>query len=309
MSTILEHNKTKVMPAMAAGDLADLLGAVNEVTSRLEESHRELQAQVARLTVDLTQANHQLERARRLAALGEMAAGIAHEIRNPLGPVRLYAGMLAEDLAQISPKHAELAGRITAASRVMEGIVSDVLTFARELKPRYSRISLKELVESALDECQDAPILRQLHIVRAFSGDCVIDGDSALLRQAVVNIIRNAMEAMADHPLPGVIHELTVTGKVRGQRGTPRAILTFSDTGPGISAEVEARMFNPFYTTRNTGTGLGLAIVHRIVDAHQGSVRVKPTTAKQRGATIELSLPVMSAGSREDVAVVSNTNS
>jgi signal transduction histidine kinase len=275
-------------PERSHADLADLLATFNEATSRLEDSHNDLKAQVARLTIDLTQANHQLERARRLAALGEMAAGIAHEIRNPLGPVKLYADMLAQDLRDISPKHAELSARILTASRVMEGIVSDVLTFARELAPRLSPTDAAALCEGALEECchSGVSLCRSLRITRSFAPDCEIDADPALLRQAIVNIIRNALEAMADHPTTGQPHELTIA--VSPAPGRLR--IAISDTGPGVSPEVEARMFNPFYTTRNTGTGLGLAIVHRIVDAHKGTVRIRRDHAV-RGATFELDLP------------------
>jgi signal transduction histidine kinase len=282
---------TQGNPVIAAGDLADLLCAVNEATARLEDSHQQLQAQVARLTLDLTQTQQQLERARRLAALGEMAAGIAHEIRNPLGPVRLYAGMLSEDLATISPPHAALAKKITAASRVMEGIVSDVLTFARELRPRWAVVSLDDVCDGALAECSLAGVGCGVQITRAYQQDTEVEADPALLRQALVNVMRNAMEAMAECPAPLDGHKLHV--EISPTPGEPRRLAVLvSDTGPGVTPEVEARMFNPFYTTRNTGTGLGLAIVHRIIDAHQGCVRVRREREKIGGATFEIQIPV-----------------
>lgn len=293
-------------------DLSHLLAAVQDVTGRLESSHTQLLARVDALTRDLTEANAQLERSRRLAALGEMAAGIAHEIRNPLGCVRLYASMLSQDLSD-RPAQAAIAGKITNAARTMEGIVADVLTFSREFQLRSQAVNASDLLDLALEQCchDGVPGWKGVAIDRrdhAAGGEpVVLEADQSLLTQAVANIVRNAFEAMADSPAqPDRPHRLSLDASVRQvPDGAGRLIrfasLTIGDTGPGVTDEIVARMFNPFFTTRHTGTGLGLAIVHRIADAHGGHVRVF-NNADGPGASVELVIPLHAA---DNAAVMS----
>src|SRR5690606_17045805 len=130
-------------------DLADLMAAFNTATDRLQQTHHALQAEVRRLKGELHEANEKLRRSRELAALGEMAAGIAHEIRNPLGSIRLYAAMLAEDLTDRAPQRA-LARKIAQAVLDMDAIVADVLAFAREVRIRPGETTPGELFDHAL---------------------------------------------------------------------------------------------------------------------------------------------------------------
>ena len=300
---------TDQQPALTAQDLAELVARFNEVTGKLQESHVTLQAEVARLRRELGEANEQLRRSERLAALGEMAAGIAHEIRNPLGSIGLYAEMLRDDLAQM-PAQQGLAKKIGSAVRGLDAIVSDVLSFSREIRLRRFACDGVELVQGAFDACRaQAKNVRVCFEMGDGGGDggggdggghVELTCDARLVRQALVNVIRNALEAMAEEP--GSRHTLTLgvsrrrssvaVGAVRadgaGREGV--AVLSVSDTGPGMSEEAIERMFNPFFTTRATGTGLGLAIVHRIVDAHDGRVSVKSKPGL--GTTVELLLPM-----------------
>ncbi|MBX3365564.1 MAG: hypothetical protein KF866_12475 [Phycisphaeraceae bacterium] len=270
--------------ALTPTDLADLLTAFNDVTARLQSSHDRLHAEVARLQQELGQANHQLERSRRLAALGEMAAGIAHEIRNPLGSIALYARMLDEDLAD-RPTERDTARKIGRAVRGLEAIVQDVLAFSRELRIKAEPVDLRDLLDSSLEASlaslapEGLTIERLDRRRRATWAIC----DEHLMRQALVNVIRNALEAMREAPPP---HRLSLDVRRSGRTIS----LLIADTGPGLSPDVLDRIFNPFFTTRHTGTGLGLAIVHRIMDAHRGAIRVRNND--DRGATVELVLPV-----------------
>ncbi len=297
-------------PALGPGDLAELIGAFNEVTAKLQASHDQLRAEVARLTRELGEANQQLERSRRLAALGEMAAGIAHEVRNPLGSIRLYARMLDQDLAD-RPGERAIAGKIDNAARVMDGIVGDVLTFSREFRLRPAAIDPRDLFDRVIESCchDGVPNWREVRVIRddRTAEAAEFHADPSLLQQALVNVVRNAFEAMADAPGD---HTLTLGATARpravpadDQPTDPGITLTIRDTGPGIRPEVVERMFNPFFTTRNTGTGLGLAIVHRIVDAHAGRVSVTNNDGAP-GATVSLWLPLRPAptepGSRSE---------
>lgn len=295
--------------ALSPSDLAELMSAFNDVTSKLHATHEQLTAEVARLTGELRSANEQIERSRRLAALGEMAAGIAHEVRNPLGSIGLYARMLLEDLHDRPPQR-DVAGRIAAAVRALDAIVGDVLSFAREVRLSRQPASPGELFDRALEFCgQEAvPAWRDIIIHRTdHDSELVLEVDHTLVQQALVNVIRNAFEAIAQHG--GAERAVTLSvAKARSESGVACAALCVRDTGPGVSDEVVQRMFNPFFTTRATGTGLGLAIVHRIVDAHGGSVRVrnasqentgKKSRGGRSGAVIELLFPCAAPGGEQ----------
>jgi signal transduction histidine kinase len=278
-------------------DLASLLRVMNDAATRLEVSHQQLQDQVLRLTRELGEANVQLERARRLAALGEMAAGIAHEVRNPLGCISLYASMLDQDLRSDRPEQASVARKISAAAKNMESVISDVLAFARELRVRADRVEPGVLLEQAVEACAPKSVAawRDVTVIRHQAEGLTLLADGSLLRQALINVVRNAFEAMAEEAGHGD-HRLTLTAReqrvARAGGGTIRSIvLAVSDTGPGVPPDVVARMFNPFFTTRGAGTGLGLAIVHRIIDAHGGRVSVSNNTPGP-GATVELIIPM-----------------
>lgn len=293
----------------SAADLAELMSAFNEVTARLSATHQQLQAEVARLTNELTEANAALERSRRLAALGEMAAGIAHEIRNPLGGIGLYAKMLRDDLGDRPPQR-ELAEKIMGATRGLNQIVGDVLTFSREFKVRAQGIEAGPLIDRAIEACSHdgVPGWRDVSIERDADAEADVEfvADSGLVQQALVNVLRNAMEAAAEGATTGSAgssHTRAAKPRVKIVARSVKekdlgtcAVLGVSDNGPGIAPEVLERMFNPFFTTRAAGTGLGLPIVHRIVDAHGGRVRVKNNSKAQGGgATVELVFPARGA--------------
>lgn len=275
---------------LTPADLAELMRAFNEVTGKLHDSHERLQGEVERLRRELREANEQLQRSRRLAAMGEMAAGIAHEVRNPLGSISLYARMLEEDLAQ-RPEQCELAVKIGEAVRGLDAIVRDVLGFARELKLRAQPLdaagALRRAAEAVL-----AGVGADVE-VRWLEGPMVaLRGDRDLVHQALLNVVRNAVEAME----AAERRVLTLgAARVEDPEAGERVALLVEDTGGGIAPEVIDRMFNPFFTTRASGTGLGLAIVHRIVDAHGGRVVVKSEPAARRGTRVELQFPPASA--------------
>lgn len=283
--------------SMTASDLAELMSAFNAVTGRLQETHEQLRGEVARLNRELTEANEQLGRSKRLAALGEMAAGIAHEVRNPLGSISLFARMLKDDLAE-NPAQQKLAEKIITATKGLNAVVGDVLTFSREFRVSHEETDVAELVARAIDACRHdgMPGWETVQFVQRSVKDApgAMWIDPALTLQGLTNIIRNAAEAMIESGSPNRILTVDVRRSTladsTGNR-TKRIGIRVSDTGPGLSEEVLERMFNPFFTTRKAGTGLGLAIVHRIMDAHGGRV-VASNNADGVGATVELLFPV-----------------
>lgn len=289
--------------SLSPTDLAELMTAFNEVTAKLERTHAQLRGEVRRLNAELRDANEALQRSKRLAALGEMAAGIAHEVRNPLASIGLYAKMLEEDLGD-RPECLGVASKIAGAVRGLDAVVGDVLTFAREIRPRAVAVDAAELLDRALDACraETGPVRRVGPV-----GEVPLECDAGLVHQALVNVLRNAGEA--NRVAGGAVIEVGAeAGMVDPDDPdpVPGVVLRVRDEGDGVPPEVIERMFNPFFTTRAAGTGLGLPIVHRIADAHAGRVVVFNNAergAGARGATVELRLPVRAPGAGAEVVV------
>ena len=290
-----QDQKSKNPPAPAADpELAQVIQAYHRVTERLERSHETLTSEVQRLQGQLASANAALQRSRRLAALGEMAAGIAHEVRNPLASIQLYAGMLRDDLAD-RPEQRDLAGKIGHAVRGLDAIVNDVLTFSREMKVRPVPGGVRQAFEYAVEVVRPmidaAGVEVRYEVDHEHEDGLEVPHDPELMQQALVNVLRNAVQAMERNDAP---RTLTLTAARDG--GT--VLLNIADTGPGIGEEAIDRIFNPFFTTRPTGTGLGLAIVHRIIDAHGGSIAVRNGPAG--GAAFTITLPMETDGHDEN---------
>ncbi|MCA8962653.1 MAG: hypothetical protein KDC38_19140, partial [Planctomycetes bacterium] len=275
-------------------ELAELMRSFNDVTERLQSTHETLRSEVARLNSELSDTRAQLRRARELASLGEMAAGIAHEVRNPLGSIRLYATMLEEDLTD-RPSEQTVAAKIRGAVQHLDAVVGDVLTFARETNLRCEEVEAASLFEQALTACADVIDQTTTDVSAEIDADLHVFCDPSAVHQALVNVIRNACQAMADSDRPRRLDLGAHEHRALDPSGTriPMLALTIRDTGPGIPDDAIDRLFNPFFTTRDTGTGLGLAIVHRILDAHAGRIQITNCKPPQHpGALVELLFPV-----------------
>lgn len=281
-------------------DFTEFLRHFNEATSRLQETHTALVAKVERLQSELAEANERLRRSRSLAALGEMAAGIAHEIRNPLGAISLNAELLREDVRDRADAAASVE-KIRRAAVRLDRIVGDVLSFARDTRINATHTSAREILLQAAADCEALLEQQDVALRIDIDGACELCADPALVSQAVSNLVRNAVEAMRTTEL----REVTLSARearLRTADGARRGfvVLAVEDTGPGIPADARERIFNPFFTTREEGTGLGLAIVHRIVDAHGGMTACGEATRRipgrnpgqSHGARLELSLPL-----------------
>ncbi len=281
------------MPAMDVGDVSELMQSVLDVTRRLQDTHDALRAQVAGLSRELADANEQLRRSRALAALGEMASGISHEVRNPLASIVLYTQVLEDDLRD-RPEQTSVCRRIRTAADRLDAIVRDVLSFARDTDVQRNPVRVATLIDSVIAGCDGLIHGRDIHLARGVvAPNLVLAGDESLLHQAIANLVRNSVEALVEHESSVRRIELRASRRRRrlpDGRSADRAVIAVEDTGPGIPPDVVERMFNPFFTTRSAGTGLGLAIVHRIVDAHGGEVDVQSQPG--RGTIIELSLPI-----------------
>ncbi len=284
------------------GDLAELMGRFEQAARALQGTHETLRGEVSRLEGELREARGQLRRARDLAALGEMAAGIAHEIRNPLGSIRLYAEALVEDLAD-RPNERAIAGKVARAVDSLNAVVTDVLVFSREIRVHAEETEVVALCVQAAESCAGVASSTGASIEVEGCEGAVVRCDPSLMHQALVNVVRNGCEAACEAGRsPRVVVTTCVRTVLDGEgRRVPMRALRVSDNGPGVPEEVRGRMFNPFFTTRHTGTGLGLAIVHRILDAHGGRVDIHDRGAgadwgengveEGGGAVVDLLLP------------------
>jgi len=283
-------------PIASVPELPELLRMFNEVSGRLSETHRRLEERVAGLQRELAEAHEGLRRSRALASLGEMAAGIAHEVRNPLASIALHAEVLRDDLADRPEQVAVLAKIHRAVSR-LDSIVGDVLRFARGSGMQPSQVPVRRLVDEALASCQAELDGASVAIEVRVPASLDVLADGASITQALVNVVRNAVEAMRE---AGVARPRVRIDAARRERlgadgrRAPTTVIGVEDSGPGFDPSLMARIFTPFVTTRADGTGLGLAIVHRILDAHSGAVTIVPRGALG-GARVELMLPAPDA--------------
>ena len=219
----------------------------------------------------------------RLAALGQLAAGLAHELRNPLasmsGAVQMLAGQGTADADQ-----RRLGEIVAGESERLNRLVTDFLAFARPTSSRPAPLDLSELVGETLDVVAHGPGREALVIERHLEPVPLV-GDGNQLRQVVWNLVVNAVEAMASEG------KLTVSVARTGEW----AVLTLDDSGPGIGADALSKLFDPFFTTKAAGTGLGLATVHALVDAHRGTVAAENLEGGGARFTVKLPAPRASA--------------
>lgn len=257
---------TSAGPSRRIEELGRIILAYSEVTEKLQQSHERLEQTVQSLRDELSEKNRMLERKNRLAALGEMAAGMAHEIRNPLGGIQLYASLLARDVGD-RPEAAELVRRISGGVRRLEALVSQVLQFTREMRASLVEADLFGIIEETLGLAAGAAASKGIRTEIHGPRPLIVRIDPLLIGQALLNLVLNAIQAMEEGG------ELLIEYGA-AQRGSEarQFQLVIQDTGPGIAPQVIDRIFNPFFTTREEGTGLGLAIVHRIVEVHDGAI-------------------------------------
>lgn len=260
-----------------AEDLRGLLEAYLASTEAVRRTQEALHKQVSELSEELEHKNALLARRNRLAELGEMAAGVAHEIRNPLGGIRLYAGLLERDMAG-DPERLALVRKLLGGVGQLDRIVRDMLDFTRQVVPERRRVALEEVLEQAVAAAMPPPAVR---VVRRYEEGLSAVVDPHHVGRAAVNLLVNATEAM---PEGGV---LTVTARSSAAEGAVELLV--EDTGPGIPPESLKRVFDPFFTTKAQGTGLGLAIVSRVAEAHGGAVEAE--NRPEGGARLILRLP------------------
>ena len=220
----------------------------------------------------------QIELRNRLSSLGEISAGIAHELRNPMAVIAGYTKILSKKAdSSLKPTVDAISKEIV----VMDRIISDFLSFAKPIELNPIQIDLKSIIENCAASV--AGVRNDITLNLDIKGIPHLKGDEVLLRQAFINLLQNSVEAM---PQGG---ELTIkTSPLTGSAGDFLDI-AITDTGHGISENIRGKIFLPFFTTKEKGTGLGLAIVHKIVISHGGNISFVST---EKGTTFRIRLPL-----------------
>ncbi len=241
-------------------------------------------------------AERRAQAAERLAEVGSMTAGLAHEIKNPLSTIGLNAQLLAEGIDEFPSTDDEVKGRLlrrlASLRREVErlrGILTDFLAYAGEMRLERKPVDLRGVIDDLCDFFM--PQARQLGIMLRCDlppTAVTADVDAGQLKQAVLNLLLNASQAMAGSASASTEIILRVEAG-HDPENHPVAVVHVIDTGPGIEPAVRARLFHPYFTTKNTGTGLGLATTRRIVEAHGG--RVDVVTEVGKGSDFRIILP------------------
>ncbi len=231
---------------------------------------------------EIEQLKREVERKERLAAIGSLAAGVAHEIRNPLSSIKGFATYFKERYRDI-PEDQRIAGIMVGEVERLNRAISQLLDLSRPMDLRMKETSLVELVNRSLAMIEKQALEKNIAIDRSGlpSDPCYADIDPDKTGQVLLNLFLNAMEAMTGGG--------TLTVAIRHDETSSRFSIHVSDTGGGISQEDLPHIFDPYFTTKQSGTGLGLAIVHRIIEAHGGEIKIESTPGQ--GTTAILGIP------------------
>ncbi|HYG67608.1 MAG TPA: ATP-binding protein [Anaeromyxobacteraceae bacterium] len=275
-------------------ELRDLAHAFNEMAERLDERRAENERLISGLEERVAEKTREVLRADRLATLGGIAAGFAHEIGNALNVIRGYTGVILRELPEDHPNRPD-ADAVRREVQRAAGLIERFLVFARARTVHPHAQPVEPILRDAVEVI--GPSAAQAHVVREIEiapGLPDVVADAELLRQAFLNLGVNAVQAMASRGGGRL--------RVRARADGTAVVVEFQDDGPGMDPSTAAHVFEPFFTTKATGTGLGLSIVRQAAEAHGGSVEVE--SAPNVGATFRVRLPAApaSAASPEDAS-------
>lgn len=268
-----------------------LIIALRDVTERRvqEGQLRELEERYRRLLAERNRLEDQVTRSTKLASIGELAAGIAHEINNPLGIILGFAQDILEEVAPDHPFYESIKIIEQETARCSE-VVKNLLDFARLRPPQMAAVDISRLLNDSVVLLKPKLTKNKIQVRKILPKRLpLLKVDPQLIQQAVLNVMLNAIQAM---PYGG---DLSVRVRLANMETSgakaPRIKIMIADTGPGIPNEIQARIFDPFFTTKGSkGTGLGLSVCQRIIEDHGGRVEVE--SSEKAGTTLILNLPV-----------------
>lgn len=239
------------------------------------------------ILTDITEKNQMIRdisRSSRLMAMGDMVAQISHEIKNPLGSMELFATLLYKDLDNEDSR--KLLNNIIIMIKRLDSILNSMLNFAKPMKQVFMPVNINDIIKETVQFTSVLTSERNIELATDLCcGTAIIDVDPELIRQVIYNLLLNSYQASEKN---GSITISTATCKDK-RDGREMFIITIEDQGYGIEQRHLNSIFDPFFTTRNDGNGLGLSIVNRIVDIHNGYLKIKST--KNKGTHISVFLP------------------
>ncbi len=265
-------------------------------TSLLKDKEGEVLGAVE-VFFDLTrskQMEEEMMRVQTLAALGEIAAVVAHEVKNPLGGIRGFAELLKRDLEEGDPRGRSVK-KIIEGVETLNGIVKSLLDYTKPVKLTPRKIEMVKFLDEAINffEMDASQRKTNVRMVRSYPKDelfCSLDIEQ--FRQILLNLLYNAIQAMPDGgEITVELNQEAQGSDLARKKEDKKIILQISDTGIGMSKETQKKLFTPFFTTKESGTGLGMSTVKRIVEAHRGDIRVESEPGK--GTTVAVRLPMV----------------
>jgi len=288
---IAQGDLTHRLNVKSRDEIGALAQSFNQMTDELRLANHKLidwgktlEKKVEERTEEIKKMQAHLLQQEKLASLGKLAAGIAHEINNPLGGILIYSHLLLEDATEKSLQYDNLKKIVKETTRCKD-IVKGLLQFARPKDPEMIQTDINEILEDSLSIMESQVLFQNINLKKKYSADLPkIVADSAQLQQVFMNIILNAAEAMDGK---GTLVILTYMDK-----DGEHINIEFTDTGHGIKEEDKMRLFEPFFSTKEVGkgTGLGLAISYSIIQKHEGTIKV--TSLEDKGSTFTVILPV-----------------
>jgi len=246
----------------------------------------------------LRKLEEQAERNNRLAAMGEIAVSIAHEVRNPLGSIELLASLLRREVEGDEDKK-RLMDHILSGVKSIDYIINNLLLFSNPQHPIFKQINIHAFLDESI--LFILPSLKQsrIELIKKYdSFDPLVRGDLELLKQVFLNLAWNAIQAMPQGGRLIISTEIVDNSGLEFSNAAGYLELKFADSGAGISDHDKGKIFNPFFTTKEKGTGLGLAIVHNIIEVHEGMIGVE--SSDSRGSTFTITLPLVGKEERRD---------
>jgi two-component system NtrC family sensor kinase len=288
---VAEGDYSQKVEASSDDETGHLAECFNRMTSELALATQELrqwaeslETKVEERTAQVKAMQGQLIQAEKLAAIGKLAAGVAHEINNPLTGILTNSSLMLQDLPPDDPRRDDLQTIVDETLRCRK-IVKGLLDFARQTRPLKQAVNLNQVVEDALNLVKNQAAFRSIVFSTELQPDLPsVMADKDQMRQVVLNIVMNAAEAVPNGGEIKVVSQVDTSSR--------HVCLNIADTGPGIPEEIRSRLFEPFFTTKATGTGLGLAIAYGIMERHKGTIAV--TSRMGRGTMISLRLPINS---------------
>ncbi|MCX7765846.1 MAG: ATP-binding protein, partial [Candidatus Sumerlaeia bacterium] len=287
---IAEGDYNQKITVSSGDEIGYLAESFNRMTQELKKALKELQdwgktleQKVEERTREIERIHRQLLQAEKMASLGKLAAGVAHEINNPMTAILTNSSLLLEELSPDDPRREDVETIVNETMRCRK-IVRALLDFARQTKPEKKLINPNLIIERCISLVENQASFRNIKIIKDLDPtlpEIMLDIDQ--FQQVIINILINAAEAMDTSG-----GKITIQTKFDKQRNT--ILISIADTGSGIPEEHLPRLFDPFFTTKEHGTGLGLAISYGIIERHGGKIEVSSKVGE--GSTFLIQLPV-----------------